>query len=138
MLDNSIELVNEFIEKFEASRDPALWDKLVSEEADEVIEAAAALLKEMCDFWYVVKGHEIVSSANEKLSVETSEKAVAVLQLFRNPLVLFDDKTLLEAFKRVHESNMSKLGEDGKPIRRSDGKIIKGPNYKPPVLTDLI
>lgn len=32
----------------------------------------------------------------------------------------------------VHRSNMSKLGEDGKPIRREDGKIQKGPNYSPP------
>ncbi len=41
------------------------------------------------------------------------------------------------AMDRVFESNMSKLGEDGKPIYRSDGKVLKGPNYKPPVLNDL-
>lgn len=43
-----------------------------------------------------------------------------------------------EAFKRVHESNMSKLGDDGKPIYREDGKVLKGPHYKPPNLEDLI
>jgi NTP pyrophosphatase (non-canonical NTP hydrolase) len=43
-----------------------------------------------------------------------------------------------EALDRVHQSNMSKLGEDGKPIRREDGKILKGPNYQPPTLTDLV
>lgn len=32
----------------------------------------------------------------------------------------------------VHRSNMSKLGEGGKPLRRADGKTIKGPNYFPP------
>ena len=42
-----------------------------------------------------------------------------------------------EALNRVHESNMSKLGEDGKPVYREDGKVLKGPNYKPPDLTDL-
>ena len=42
-----------------------------------------------------------------------------------------------EAMNRVHESNMSKLGEDGKPIYREDGKVLKGPNYKPPDLSDL-
>ena len=42
-----------------------------------------------------------------------------------------------EALNRVHESNMSKLGEDGKPIYREDGKVLKGPNYKPPNLSDL-
>ena len=42
-----------------------------------------------------------------------------------------------EALDRVHISNMSKLGEDGKPLYREDGKVLKGPNYKPPDLTDL-
>ncbi|CAB4124429.1 Phosphoribosyl-ATP pyrophosphohydrolase-like [uncultured Caudovirales phage] len=43
-----------------------------------------------------------------------------------------------EAVKRVHASNMSKLGDDGKPIYREDGKVQKGPNYKKPDLTDLV
>ena len=42
-----------------------------------------------------------------------------------------------EALNRVHESNLSKLDEDGKPIYREDGKVLKGPNYKLPNLTDL-
>ena len=42
-----------------------------------------------------------------------------------------------EALNRVHESNMSKLGADGKPIYREDGKVLKGPGYKPPNLEDL-
>ena len=45
---------------------------------------------------------------------------------------------LEEALDRVHKSNMSKLGLDGKPIRRVDGKVLKGPNYKPPILNDLV
>jgi predicted HAD superfamily Cof-like phosphohydrolase len=43
-----------------------------------------------------------------------------------------------EALNRVHRSNMSKLGEDGKPIYREDGKVLKGPNYQPPNLSDLV
>jgi len=45
---------------------------------------------------------------------------------------------LQTAYNRVHASNMSKLGEDGKPIRREDGKILKGPNYYEPSLIDLV
>ena len=45
---------------------------------------------------------------------------------------------LEEALHRVHKSNMSKLGLDGKPIRRVDGKVLKGPNYAPPELKDLV
>lgn len=44
-----------------------------------------------------------------------------------------------EAFAEVHRSNMSKLGEDGKPIRRpEDGKVMKGPNYFKPDLAQFI
>ena len=43
-----------------------------------------------------------------------------------------------EALDRVHQSNMSKLGRDGKPIYREDGKVLKGPDYEPPTLMDLI
>lgn len=38
----------------------------------------------------------------------------------------------------VHRSNMSKLGEDGKPIYREDGKVLKGPNYSPPDLFPIV
>ncbi len=43
-----------------------------------------------------------------------------------------------EAMQLVYESNMSKLDEQGKPIYRVDGKVLKGPNYKPPHLVDCI
>ena len=43
------------------------------------------------------------------------------------------------AFDEVQRSNLSKLGEDGKPIRReSDGKVMKGPNYFKPDLAKII
>ena len=43
-----------------------------------------------------------------------------------------------ECFKEVQRSNMSKLGEDGKPIYREDGKILKGPNYSEPDLKSVL
>ncbi len=39
-----------------------------------------------------------------------------------------------KCFKEVQRSNMSKLGQDGKPIYREDGKVMKGENYSPPDL----
>lgn len=45
---------------------------------------------------------------------------------------------MAEVFSRVHASNMSKLGADGRPVRRDDGKVLKGPNYHPPQLDDLV
>ena len=47
------------------------------------------------------------------------------------------DWNLDEALDRVHQSNLSKL-VDGRPLRREDGKVLKGPNYKPPYLEDLV
>ena len=43
-----------------------------------------------------------------------------------------------EALRRVHKSNMSKLGIDGKPFKNPLGKVLKGPNYKSCDLSDLV
>jgi predicted HAD superfamily Cof-like phosphohydrolase len=43
-----------------------------------------------------------------------------------------------EALDRVHQSNLSKLDDNGNPIYREDGKVLKGPNYQPPNLNDLV
>ena len=43
-----------------------------------------------------------------------------------------------ECYQEVHRSNMSKLGADGKPIYREDGKILKGPDYFHPNLKDRL
>lgn len=39
-----------------------------------------------------------------------------------------------DVFREVHESNMSKLDDNGEVLRREDGKVLKGPNYRPPNL----
>jgi predicted HAD superfamily Cof-like phosphohydrolase len=80
-----------------------------TEQSEWTTEMKTSLLKEMADLQYVLSGAAVSLGLN-----------------------------LEEAFKRVHESNMSKLGEDGKPIRREDGKTLKGPNYKEPYLDDLV
>lgn len=92
-----------------------LRQKLIAEEAAEVWEELerpvinkVALTKELADLLYVIYG--------------TAEQL---------------DLPLDPAFNRVHASNMSKLGDDGKPIYREDGKVLKGPNYKPAQLDDL-
>jgi len=41
-------------------------------------------------------------------------------------------------FREVHASNMSKLGADGKPIYREDGKVLKGPDFFQPELDDCL
>ena len=41
-------------------------------------------------------------------------------------------------FAEVHRSNMSKLGENGRPIYRDDGKVLKGPTYSPPDIKTIL
>ena len=43
-----------------------------------------------------------------------------------------------KCFAEVQRSNMSKLGDDGRPIYRDDGKVLKGPKYSPPDLESII
>ena len=48
------------------------------------------------------------------------------------------DWDLDTALIRVHQSNLSKLDDEGKPVLRADGKVLKSSNYKPPILNDLV
>lgn len=43
-----------------------------------------------------------------------------------------------EVFNEIQRSNMSKLGADGKPIYRADGKVLKGPNYFKPDIAAVL
>lgn len=43
-----------------------------------------------------------------------------------------------EVFSEIQRSNMSKLGADGKPIYREDGKVLKGPNYFKPNIREIL
>ncbi len=45
---------------------------------------------------------------------------------------------IVEVFEEIQRSNMSKLGEDGKPIYREDGKVLKGPNYFKPNIKSIL
>ena len=93
---------------------------LIVEEFKEFLEADGMMFKH---------GH----NAQEETLKELADLVYVCYQYAENM-----DWFLDEALNRVHISNLSKLGEDNKPIRREDGKILKGPNYKPPDLSDLI
>ncbi len=101
-----------------------LQQRLITEEFIETIEACA-----------------LYSSAPESTSDALAQnllKELADLVFVCFQMAAFMGWDLDEAMKRVFESNMSKLGEDGRPVRREDGKILKGALYKPPTLSDLV
>ena len=84
--------------------------RLIDEELDELFESLLNgdienSLKEACDVKYVLDG-TLVSIHG----LPDPEPA---------------------PFAEVHRSNMSKLGEDGKPLYRDDGKVLKGPKFSP-------
>lgn len=89
-----------------------LRTRLIKEEAKEFLEEdnPVNILKELADLVYVSYGYAVSFGWD-----------------------------LDEAIRRVHISNMTKLDPvTGEPIFREDGKVLKGENYKPPVLDDLI
>ena len=63
-------------------------------------------------------------------------KELADLQYVLSGMVVALGIPMQEVFRRVQASNMSKL-VNGKPLKREDGKVLKGPNYKKPDLSDL-
>ncbi len=106
--------------KSSRSKDKRSYQKnLIVEEFKEFLEAEGMLFR---------KNDTIESEALKELA-----DLIYVCYQYAENMGWFLD----EALDRVHQSNMSKLGEDGKPIYREDGKVLKGPNYKPPDLSDL-
>jgi predicted HAD superfamily Cof-like phosphohydrolase len=143
-------MLQEFIKAFGASLDARLWYKLVKEELAELKEAMdkddkANTLKELCDVLYVYGPfNTLIETAvqadliPEEEAKEITEYLQTNMKIFQKAVTLFPPMVVYEAFVRVHKSNMSKLGLDGKPIKREDGKVMKGPNYTPPDLSDLV
>lgn len=141
----------EFIRTFDASLDARLWVKLLDEETLELENAIANepkenILKELADVIYVLLPAGIMCIAIAEFGM-APDSIIAQLEVAQDRfekakptlMEMFQDESVIyEAVKRVHLSNMSKLGEDGKPIKREDGKILKGPNYKAPDLSDLV
>jgi len=65
--------------------------------------------------------------------VEVADALADQLYILLGTMISHGMQDVIEdIFDEVHRSNMSKLGSDGKPIYREDGKILKGPNFSPP------
>ena len=81
--------------------------------------------------------NELVDAENDGDLVAVAD-ALADLQYVINGMALQYGIDLDACFAEVHASNMSKLGADGKPIYREDGKVLKGPNYFKPNLEQFV
>lgn len=101
--------------------------RLLREEFEE-LDAELVELQSLCNRGKNIPIQNLINTLKEFADLQYVLSGAAVT--FGFPLD--------EAFTRVHESNMSKLDDDGKPIKDTGGKVLKGPNYKPPFLEDLV
>lgn len=93
-----------------SEQDVLLRHRLMSEENDEYLEAARA--GDMV---------EIADALGDQLYILCGS-------ILRHGM----QDVIEDVFKEIQASNMSKLGADGNPIYREDGKVLKGPNYFKP------
>ena len=121
---SNYEKVKDFMNTFgqEVKSDP---DWAGDDIADLRIELIAEELQELCEAVDQKDMAEIADALTDLLYVVYGAGAAYGIDL---------DAT----FSEVHESNMSKLGEDGSPIYREDGKVLKGPNYWAPNMNKFI
>ena len=76
------------------------------------------------------ENEEYLEAANNNDMVEVADALGDMLYILAGTIIEHGmQHKIEEVFEEIQRSNMSKLGEDGKPIYREDGKVLKGPNY---------
>ena len=132
------EMVEKFRKAFEKPVSNLLTDqeklivlraKLIREEYEETDNALYALFSSLGEEENVISEHYARVAVLDGI-------CDLIFVLIGTAQVLGMD--LERAMEQVYWSNMSKLGEDGKPIYREDGKVLKGPNFAPPDLEDFV
>jgi predicted HAD superfamily Cof-like phosphohydrolase len=85
------------------------------------------------------ENQEYLEAANNNDLVEVADALGDILYILCGTIIEHGMQNKIEeVFDEIQRSNMSKLGEDGEPIYREDGKVMKGPNYfKPNILKIL-
>lgn len=85
------------------------------------------------------ENEEYLEAANNNDLVEVADALGDMLYILCGTIIEhgMQDK-IDEVFNEIQRSNMSKLGADGKPIYREDGKVLKGPNYFKPNIKEIL
>lgn len=130
-----VAFVREFQEKFEKPKEDMAElirhrMMLIEEEFKELKEAAEAVAKMYSDG--TTNSDEF---REQNLEIIDALGDLCVVEIGMANLLGMD---INEAMHRIYESNMSKLGDDGKPVYYASGKVAKGPNYFKPKLDDLV
>ena len=80
---------------------------------------------------------ELRQALQDKDMVEVADALVDILYVVYGAGHAFG-LDLDECYNEVHRSNMTKLGQDGYPMKDDDGKVMKGPNYEEPNLSQFL
>ncbi len=85
------------------------------------------------------ENEEYLEAANNNDLVEVADALGDMLYILCGTIIEHGMQHKIDAvFEEIQRSNMSKLGEDGKPIYREDGKVLKGPNYFKPNIEEIL
>ncbi|QSB28486.1 hypothetical protein D0809_10160 [Flavobacterium circumlabens] len=85
------------------------------------------------------ENEEYLDAAQKNDLVEIADALGDMMYILCGTIIEHGLQDKIEAvFDEIQRSNMSKLGEDGKPIYREDGKVMKGPNYFKPDFSKLL
>ncbi len=85
------------------------------------------------------ENEEYLEAANNNDLVEVADALGDMLYILCGTIIEHGMQYKIEAiFNEIQHSNMSKLGADGKPIYREDGKVMKGPNYFKPNIEGIL
>ncbi len=85
------------------------------------------------------ENEEYLEAANEGNLVEVADALGDMLYILCGTIIEHGlQYKIEEVFNVIQSSNMSKLGADGRPIYREDGKVLKGPNYFKPDIAAVL
>lgn len=85
------------------------------------------------------ENEEYLEAANNNDLVEVADALGDMLYILCGTIIEHGMQHKIdEVFEEIQRSNMSKLGADGKPIYREDGKVMKGPDYFGPDIKSII
>jgi predicted HAD superfamily Cof-like phosphohydrolase len=85
------------------------------------------------------ENEEYLEAANANDLVEVADALGDMLYILAGTIIEHGMQyKIAEVFDEIQRSNMSKLGEDGHPIFREDGKVLKGPNYFKPNIGEIL
>ena len=85
------------------------------------------------------ENEEYLDASNNNDIIEVADALGDMLYILCGTIITHGMQDVIdEVFEEIQRSNMSKLGSDGKPIYREDGKVLKGPNYFKPDIAKIL